>query len=127
MLDEPCHQYCPILNPASSSNSPALRSKFFHTNLQHCSDVGWLAFLDAQHGMKSIRATAQGVLIIEGMVEAAAGNGWSGEGVTTLLLDRRGVDVSITEGVVKAAAGNGGSGKEVMTLLLERRGDEVRI
>ncbi|XTI92064.1 hypothetical protein V2W45_1346617 [Cenococcum geophilum] len=61
-----------------------LPSKFFYTNLQHCSDVGWLAFLDAQYGMSSIRATAQGVLIIEGVVKAAAGNGWSREGAGSL-------------------------------------------
>ncbi|KAH8879183.1 hypothetical protein GQ53DRAFT_46898 [Thozetella sp. PMI_491] len=45
----------------------------------------------------------------------------------TLLLDRKGDQITITEEVVRAAAGNGGSGKEVMTLLLDRRGDQITI
>lgn len=39
----------------------------------------------------------------------------------TLLLDQRGVYVSITKEIAIAAAGNGWSGKNVMTLLLDRR------
>jgi hypothetical protein len=45
-----------------------LPSKFFHTNLQHCSDVGRLAFLDAQNGMNTIRATARGMIAEEGAI-----------------------------------------------------------
>ncbi|SPJ91048.1 uncharacterized protein FTOL_13450 [Fusarium torulosum] len=45
-----------------------LPSKYFHTNLQHCSDVGRLAFLDAQHGMNTIRATAQSMIAVEGSI-----------------------------------------------------------
>jgi hypothetical protein len=44
------------------------RSKYFHTNLQHCSDVGRLAFLDAQHGMATIRATARSMIAEEGSI-----------------------------------------------------------
>jgi len=44
----------------------SLPSKYFHTNLQHCSDVGRLAFLDAQHGMSTIRATARSMIAEEG-------------------------------------------------------------
>ena len=36
-----------------------LRSKYFHTNLQHCSDVGRLAFLDAQKRMNKINSVAR--------------------------------------------------------------------
>ena len=57
---------------------------------------------------------------------AAAGNYRSGKEVITLLLDRRGAQITITEEVVQAAAGNY-SGKEVMTLLLDRRGDQITI
>ena len=61
------------------------------------------------------------------MVEAAAGNEWSGEEIITLLLDQRGGDILITEGVVKAAVRNRGSGEGIMTLLLNRRGGDVPI
>ncbi|KAH8645552.1 hypothetical protein BGZ61DRAFT_542705, partial [Ilyonectria robusta] len=36
-----------------------LPSKYFHTNLQHCSDVGRLAFLDAQKRMNKINRVAR--------------------------------------------------------------------
>lgn len=44
------------------------RSKYFRTNLQHCSDVGRLAFLDAQHNMATIRATAKSLIAEEGSI-----------------------------------------------------------
>jgi hypothetical protein len=50
------------------SDDSFFRSKYFHTNLQHCSDVGRLAFLDAQHGMNTIRATARGMIAEEGAI-----------------------------------------------------------
>lgn len=56
-------------------------------------------------------------------VLAAAGNCENGKEVMTLLLDRRGDQITITEEVVKAAARNSWNGKEVMTLLLDRRGE----
>ncbi|MCJ1401423.1 hypothetical protein MMC11_004636 [Xylographa trunciseda] len=62
----------PLVLPNSksspSSYSTALRSKYFHTNLQHCSDVGRLAFLDAQHSMNNIRGTARGMIAEEGTI-----------------------------------------------------------
>jgi len=36
-----------------------LPSTYFRTNLQHCSDIGRQAFLEAQHNMATIRATAK--------------------------------------------------------------------
>jgi hypothetical protein len=51
------------------------------------------------------------------VVEAAAGNYRNSREVMTLLLDRRGDQVSITERVVKGAVRNS---KEVMALLLEK-------
>ena len=51
-----------------SSYSSVLRSKYFHTNLQHCSDIGRLAFLEAQHSMNNIRATARGMIAEEGSI-----------------------------------------------------------
>ncbi|OCL11172.1 hypothetical protein AOQ84DRAFT_287772 [Glonium stellatum] len=45
-----------------------LPSKYFHTNLQHCSDIGRFAFLDAQHCMNNIRATARGMIAEEGTI-----------------------------------------------------------
>ncbi|KAK6350256.1 hypothetical protein TWF696_006491 [Orbilia brochopaga] len=39
-----------------------LPSKYFHTNLQHCSDIGRLAFLDAEMGMGTIMVAAQSML-----------------------------------------------------------------
>jgi hypothetical protein len=44
------------------------RSKYFHTNLQHCSDVGRLAFLDAQRRMSTIAATAQRMIGEQGSI-----------------------------------------------------------
>ncbi|KAM7198901.1 hypothetical protein V8F20_005968 [Naviculisporaceae sp. PSN 640] len=45
-----------------------LPSKNFHTNLQHCSDVGRLAFLDAQNAMSIIRSTAMRMITTEGSI-----------------------------------------------------------
>ncbi|KAF4454852.1 hypothetical protein F53441_2722 [Fusarium austroafricanum] len=39
-----------------------LPSRYFHTNLQHCSDVGRLAFLDAQQKMNKINAVARSMM-----------------------------------------------------------------
>lgn len=57
-------------------------------------------------------------------MEAAAGNGWNGKAVMTLLLERRGYEIGMTGKMVIAAARNY---KEVMALLLEQRGDEIKI
>jgi len=46
-------------------------------------------------------------LLQKKVVKAAAGNGWSGSKVMTLLLKERGADVVITKEVVKAAATSG--------------------
>ncbi|KAK6338112.1 hypothetical protein TWF696_001583 [Orbilia brochopaga] len=45
-----------------------LPSRYFHTNLQHCSDLGRLAFLEAQNGMNQIRATARSMIVEEGTI-----------------------------------------------------------
>ncbi|KAK4207742.1 hypothetical protein QBC37DRAFT_298078 [Rhypophila decipiens] len=45
-----------------------LPSKYCHTNLQHCSDVGRLAFLDAQNAMSIIRSTALRMITTEGSI-----------------------------------------------------------
>ncbi|KAK3374692.1 hypothetical protein B0H63DRAFT_480744 [Podospora didyma] len=45
-----------------------LPSKYFHTNLQYCSDMGKIAFRDAQHGMNTIRKTAQSMIAPEGSI-----------------------------------------------------------
>jgi ankyrin repeat protein len=47
--------------------------------------------------------------------------------VMTLLLDRRGDQITITEKVVKTAAGNRGCGKEVTTLLFNWRGHHINV
>ena len=60
-------------------------------------------------------------------VEATAGNSKNGKEVMSLLLDRRGDQITITEEVVKAAARNRVSGEEVMALLLNQRGDQITI
>jgi hypothetical protein len=60
------------------------------------------------------------IQITEEVVEAAAGNEYSGEQVMTLLLDRRGADIQITEEVVKAAAGNPDGGKVFRFLYMAR-------
>jgi hypothetical protein len=60
------------------------------------------------------------------ILEAARNEGY-GKELMTLLLDRRGADVSITEEVVNAAAWRNGNSKEMMTLLLDRRGADVLI
>ena len=60
-------------------------------------------------------------------VEATAGNSKNGKEVMSLLLDRRGDQITITEEVVKAAARNRVSGEEVMALLLDRQGDQIII
>ena len=44
------------------------RSTYFHTNLQHCSDIGRLAFLDAQKRMNSIRSIAKTMIAEEGRI-----------------------------------------------------------
>lgn len=49
------------------------------------------------------------------------------EEVISLLLDRRGNEITITEEVLTAAARNKHSNKEMLALLLERRGDEITI
>ncbi|KAN0072466.1 hypothetical protein V8E54_009395, partial [Elaphomyces granulatus] len=54
------------------------------------------------------------------MSRSAAKNQSYGQGVMTLLLDRRG-----TEGMVRIVARS--FGQEVMTLLLDRWGDDVKI
>jgi hypothetical protein len=69
----------------------------------------------------------QGVRITKKAVQAAAANESCGQAIITLLLDRRGGDVTITEDVVRAVATNRSSGDVIMTLLLNRRGDEVKI
>ncbi|KAM4061089.1 NACHT domain-containing protein [Hirsutella rhossiliensis] len=61
------------------------------------------------------------------VTQTAAGNLGNGKEVMTLLLDRRGDQITITDEVVKAAAGNFRNGKEVMALLLDRRGDQITI
>jgi hypothetical protein len=38
------------------------RSRYFHTNLQQCSDVGRMAFLDAQIRMNKIKAIAEAMM-----------------------------------------------------------------
>lgn len=70
MLLEHCRRTPLILGITThlTANNTLLRSKFFHTNLQHCSDVGRLAFLDAQHGMNTIKATATGMIAEEGAI-----------------------------------------------------------
>ena len=45
-----------------------LRSQYFHTNLKHCSNIGRLAFLDAQSGMNTIQATARSLIAEEGSI-----------------------------------------------------------
>ncbi|KAK3695688.1 hypothetical protein B0T22DRAFT_114601 [Podospora appendiculata] len=60
-------------------------------------------------------------------VKAAAEKNRNGKELMTLLLDRRGDQITVTEEVVKAAAGNDGNGKEVMALLLDRRGDQIPV
>src|SRR4029077_2338057 len=47
--------------------------------------------------------------------------------VMTLLLDRRGDQITITEEVVIAAARNDQNGTELMALLLDRRGDQITV
>ena len=44
------------------------RSKYFNTNLQYCSDVGRLAFRNAQQKMNAIQATAQSVIDKQGSI-----------------------------------------------------------
>jgi hypothetical protein len=38
------------------------KSKYFHTNPQHCSDVGRLAFLDSQQRMNKVNAAARSMM-----------------------------------------------------------------
>lgn len=45
----------------------------------------------------------------------------------TLLLDRRGDQITITEGIVKATASNEKNGEAVMALMLRRRGWQITI
>jgi len=47
--------------------------------------------------------------------------------VIILLLDQRGDQIIVTEEVVKAAAGNKENGKQVITLLLDRRGHQITV
>jgi hypothetical protein len=63
------------------------------------------------------------IVITEGMVSIIAGK--FAEKAMSLLLDRRGGQITITEKVVEAAAGNCKNSKEVMALLLDRQGDQV--
>lgn len=58
----------PVFKQAEQRLNKLYRSKYFHTNLQHCSDVGRLAFLDAQHGMSTIRAIARSMIAEEGSI-----------------------------------------------------------
>jgi hypothetical protein len=44
------------------------RSTFFHTNLLHCSDLGRLAFLEAQNRMSRINSTATSMMIDGGQI-----------------------------------------------------------
>ncbi|KAK0750953.1 hypothetical protein B0T18DRAFT_485660 [Schizothecium vesticola] len=45
-----------------------LPSTYFRTNLQHCSDLGRQAFLEAQHSMATIRATARSLTAEQGSI-----------------------------------------------------------
>ena len=42
------------------------RSKSFHANLQYCSDIGRIAFQDAQHGMNQIQSIARSLIAQSG-------------------------------------------------------------
>jgi septal ring factor EnvC (AmiA/AmiB activator) len=44
------------------------RSNYFHTNLQHCSDVGRLAFLEAQKRMNSLRSISKTIISDRGRI-----------------------------------------------------------
>jgi len=55
-----CHLYPGALQLITLTTS--CRSKYFHTNLQHCSDVGRLAFLDAQKRMNKINSVARSMM-----------------------------------------------------------------
>jgi hypothetical protein len=45
-----------------------LRSPYFHTSLQHCSNVGRLAFLDAQKNMNTINTIANTIMEEDGPI-----------------------------------------------------------
>ncbi|KAK2600176.1 hypothetical protein QQS21_005121 [Conoideocrella luteorostrata] len=61
------------------------------------------------------------------VLRGAAENDRNSTALMSLLLDRRGGEITITEGVVKTAARNWRSGKEIMALLLDHRGGEIAI
>jgi hypothetical protein len=77
--------------------------------------------LDSSHKCENQESSFTNVLV------EAAKNYDHGEELMTMLLDRRGADITITEAVVEAAAANYRSGKDMMTLLLDRRGADVLI
>ena len=59
------------------------------------------------------------------MVKEAAGNFWNRKEVITLLLDRRGHQMTVTEEIVRTIAER--FDREVMILLLDRRKDQITV
>ncbi|KAF4335310.1 hypothetical protein FBEOM_10857 [Fusarium beomiforme] len=45
-----------------------LPSEYFRTNLQHCADIGRLAFLDAQKRMNNLQSVARSMIAPEGVI-----------------------------------------------------------
>ncbi|XP_044716492.1 NACHT domain-containing protein [Hirsutella rhossiliensis] len=95
--------------------------------LLHQSVKDFLAEAGADHFINELKAHARLAHRCVDLLIKEFRNLGNGKEVMTLLLDRRGDQITITDEVVKAAAGNFRNGKEVMALLLDRRGDQITI
>ncbi|OAL46817.1 hypothetical protein IQ07DRAFT_682939 [Pyrenochaeta sp. DS3sAY3a] len=51
-----------VMDETGMEHVGTLPSKYFHTNLMHCSDIGRLAFLDAQNRMQKISVVSRSMM-----------------------------------------------------------------